>query len=1087
MVTGSFINEKSNDGKKSNVASNIESRDGKVIISSDQDSNIVASNIIAQKGVETNANGDVNIVAGIDSAWNSHSKKEGKHQVKFETTSHELSVKSGIRYERDKQSTHKTTIASSNISSAGGDVNLTSENDILIGASNVVAAQDVSLDAKENIDIISKQQVTENKSSNFMVDVGLRLGLDHNFGNMADSLEGLGDVKLGGMAEDGIKMVDAIIGAGDMDEALSGNEEGINDTMRMIEAYQTAKQGPSPSLALSINAEIAGNKSKDRKEQSVGSLVLAGDDIKLQAKNSDIKIEGSRVEGGRNVVIDAGDEVKIIAAKNKSSSKDSGYNLEIDVDIIGTSGVGATDISGGIHSSKSTSLTHNNSVVKAGDKLDLGAKGDVEVKGANILAKEVEMDVEGNLDIASLQNSSSSKNNALNFNIGIGGGGISAGLGFQKGKSKRDWVDNQTSIIGEDKVAINVSKNMDVTGALIGNIKDGEDGGNLAINTSSLTYKDLQDVDKSRNYGLNVSGGAEGKSKAPQLAGVGFNYSMHDKRQDSNATIGEGAINISDKSDISGLNRDINKAQVITKDLKVNPIKGEVKVLTKEDREKSLKDAVKEWLRGDKVITGSVKQVAREVGAKQVVSGVNKLELGIDKGVDSVASVGYGLVGYKGVSITGKESGTVSIKENIANFTANREAISSLQEERPDLVNILNNKSQYSTTQVEEAKRELANRVTKYNGIADANVRLVLDNEVRVRREGDKVIMEQTAGFYEKGTNNININMLSDHNMSALGGVETLGHELSHYKGNSREDYASLDGSHLAGSLFGNNLSNGNVYDKNLVKAREYISGQKIPPELIENSNIANLVAKEDRENYLTAIEKKAFIEEYKDAYKKEGFGAIKVYKEYKDLSDARDKDLDKLVKSCNNGNCIGLEKVHFDLREKITEEGRKYYDNGNQSEFAVENKDVFHTMRLDEKGRPFNIYTESQQGVKKLVHPVYGYEVVLDATGQHVEDDVNIATYNFYNAGGYNIGFDGYPAWMKNTAENLLEGVLKHNKYDVLPYYTLGNSRNDKSTEEQRGDRLSNSVLNNFGVSKEKQFKNEIQDFMYSVERSNK
>jgi hypothetical protein len=66
------------------------------------------------------------------------------------------------------------------------------------------------------------------------------------------------------------------------------------------------------------------------------------------------------------------------------------------------------------------------------------------------------------------------------------------------------------------------------------------------------------------------------------------------------------------------------------------------------------------------------------------------------------------------------------IKENIANFTANREAISSLQEERPDLVNILNNKSQYSTTQVEEAKRELANRVTKYNGIADANVRLVL-------------------------------------------------------------------------------------------------------------------------------------------------------------------------------------------------------------------------------------------------------------------------------------------------------------------------------------------------------------------------
>ena len=78
--------------------------------------------------------------------------------------------------------------------------------------------------------------------------------------------------------------------------------------------------------------------------------------------------------------------------------------------------------------------------------------------------------------------------------------------------------------------------------------------------------------------------------------------------------------------------------------------------------------------------------------------------------------------------------------------------------------------------------------------------------------------------------------------------------ELSHYKGNSREDYASLDGGHLAGSLFGNNLSNGNVYDKNQLNAVEYISGQEITPELIANSNIANKVAKEDRENAIVNI-----------------------------------------------------------------------------------------------------------------------------------------------------------------------------------------------------------------------------------------
>lgn len=59
-----------------------------------------------------------------------------------------------------------------------------------------------------------------------------------------------------------------------------------------------------------------------------------------------------------------------------------------------------------------------------------------------------------------------------------------ASLGFQKGKSKRDWVDNQTSIIGEDKVAINVSKNMDVTGALIGNNQDGGSRKDIEVGTT---------------------------------------------------------------------------------------------------------------------------------------------------------------------------------------------------------------------------------------------------------------------------------------------------------------------------------------------------------------------------------------------------------------------------------------------------------------------------------------------------------------------------------------------------------------------------------------------------------------------------
>jgi hypothetical protein len=74
----------------------------------------------------------------------------------------------------------------------------------------------------------------------------------------------------------------------------------------------------------------------------------------------------------------------------------------------------------------------------------------------------------------------------------------------------------------------------------------------------------------------------------------------------------------------------------------------------------------------------------------------------------------------------------------------------------------------------------------------------------------------------------------------------------------------------------------------------------------------------------------------------------------------------------------------------------------------------------------------------KKYIHPVYGYEVVLDANNKIITDPVNAGTYNFYN-----------PSIL---SDNLLDSGVKHKKYDVNPYEKLGNSPADQTTHEQRG-----------------------------------
>ncbi|MDC0857682.1 hemagglutinin repeat-containing protein, partial [Rickettsiales bacterium] len=649
-----------NKGSITNIASNLTATQGEININSSEDVSVLSSSLNSDNGVNIVAGNDFNLLNSHDQIWSDTSSKKGTSGLKFETTSSEISAKAGVTYTQDKNTNTSTEVAASSIIANSGSINSVANNNINVVASKLIASNDIDLTATNNLNIISDDQISNSTNSSLMVDAGIRLGIDHNFGSTIESLEKLGDINVGDTINGALGIVEGIVNGEGLDGILSGNEEGINGTMRTFEAYQAFNQDPSANVALSVNVEVDGSKSKSNSSNAVESLLLAGNDINLTTTNEDITIKGSNIDAN-NIALNSGNDLEIVASQNNSNSSSKSYNFEVDVDIIGTNGVGATNINGNIANNKNTSVTNNNSLITASNNLVINTDNDTNISGANLIASnDLVVTTGNNLNIESLQDNIKSDNSSFGFDFGVGANGNSANVNAEKGKASKQWINNQTDLIGENSVTITTGNNTNLVGAVIANTKaDGADGGNLTINTASLTYQDIKDKDKARSSSLGVGYGNDPDTGAQQSGSFNFGYSSHDIAQITKSTIGNGTINIAANSDISGLNRDIAKSQEITKNQVVGNVSGTIKFTSgssdkdkesnkdgennKSDSKSSIKDKTvaflksqgdqaKEWLRADKAITGSVKEAAKSAGATDLEKSIERGENRIDAG-----------------------------------------------------------------------------------------------------------------------------------------------------------------------------------------------------------------------------------------------------------------------------------------------------------------------------------------------------------------------------------------------------------------------------------------------------------------------
>jgi adhesin HecA-like repeat protein len=401
---------------------------------------------------------------------------------------------------------------------------------------------------------------------------------------------------------------------------------------------------------------------------SAGNLLISSG-MSLSDSNTDLinglvgntNITGSNITSSDgNINITSKNNTVIQASKDTYNNSTTSKAWESNITLASSAGSGiaatldnainALQISLGLNMSRNksdtSSVTYNNSSLTAlnGDiKINsLGTQngdggsqtgGDTTLKGANLLASNVTINTQGNLNVESLQNSYYQKDKSFGVSLGGGSGTVSAGVNYSSNKTDRLWVDNQTSIIGTNSVTINTANNTNVKGAVIANIINANsdsinggnglagyninsdtlqgaiDGGNLTINTNSLTFQNLEDHYYTKSFGIALSttigsgsNNTIGQGTAPATntnqqnsfyptgsTTLGLQNSSTKKEQRTYATIGQGNIitgtdlaltfdtdgnltsqtggTTNDETILSNLNRDVTQSQIITKDM----------------------------------------------------------------------------------------------------------------------------------------------------------------------------------------------------------------------------------------------------------------------------------------------------------------------------------------------------------------------------------------------------------------------------------------------------------------------------------------------------------------------------------------
>ena len=629
MFRGGHLYKGNSESEKNQSITNKESviRAGKDIVVKGENIGILGSDLDAGQDINVDAKNGI-IVKSRNEVYSSENQKN-ETKVGFFAKGHNLSFEAGIeaKSKSDASATKQIRPDESTLV-ANGNINLKSGENIYFEG-DAASGQDINLDSK-NIFIADSEGRVEymNKSKEARVS----FGVDMNFNNLSDTFTSIARVyfkpgafkHLGNLKEFGhyfgdIKAIghlsDLTSFAGDLlsGKSLLESLDGREDTINGINHFFAGMKEGSGKAGIYAKASISASENKGSNETIERTSLTAGGNINLKGDNS-ITIRGTDIKGFNDVNIET-KNLDIQASKSSMNSKNSSFGLSGEINVLDPS----LSLSGNISRGKTEGYTYNNTTIDAGNKLHINIENGA-IKGANISGNDVDVNVKGNLEIASLQDYEKISQRSVGGTVGNVTGNArsySGQVGVTNGT--KNWVGEQTSIIGRNSIRVDVGNKLILTGAKISNEENGIDKGNLVVRAKEIEARDIEGHDDLMS--VNVEGSLarrdiehnqkNGKKAHEKYENDGaVTVEGHEREQIARATIGNGTIegNVS-----GGIHRDIKTSSEITKGVEVKPVRVEYN------------DERTDWGSTNKILT----QNAGTIGKFLDDIGVPKLDKGI--------------------------------------------------------------------------------------------------------------------------------------------------------------------------------------------------------------------------------------------------------------------------------------------------------------------------------------------------------------------------------------------------------------------------------------------------------------------------
>ncbi len=555
-----------------------------VILQAGNDLNIKGSNVISDNGTSLSAGDSVNITAASNTAYEFHERKTKTSGLSTSGTS----VTLGSSSLSTTQTTHSTNLTGSTVGSIEGDVSIQTGKRYTQNASDVLAPQgNIDITAQQ-VNIVAGQKTRVNTQETKFKQSGLTLAITsptisaiQTAQQMTEAASNTSDGRMQALAA-GATALAAKTAFDSTQQALSAKPTGNALT-------DASNQAGGINLSLSIGSSKSRSMYRQTNSNAQGSQVMAGGDITISATgadpDADVNVVGSTIKAGDNMAIKADDQVNLLAAKNTDTLTSKNKNSSASVGIsIGSNGLAITaSAARGKGKASGTDVSWTETLVDAGNRINLGSGTDTNIIGAQVSGEQVVADVgkssDGNLTIQSLQDTSSydskQKSAGISVSIPIGAGMAGSSIIGSQSKIKSDYasINEQSGILAGDKgFQVNVAGNTNLTGAIIASTQQAIEDNKNSLTTKTLNVSDISNKAEYDGEATSATLGGGIQAGLPQLSGAGIGSDSDKVESTTVSAISLGTLNITDNDSqqtITGEDATTTVAQV-NRDVHIN-------------------------------------------------------------------------------------------------------------------------------------------------------------------------------------------------------------------------------------------------------------------------------------------------------------------------------------------------------------------------------------------------------------------------------------------------------------------------------------------------------------------------------------